>query len=146
MTDMQRAQIICLRQQGKGYATIAAKIGLTKQNVSKFCRNHGLGGVKGQVCTPTASCIEKCLNCGSELKHTPGAKKKKFCDVHCRQTWWNAHQFMVARKAYYSYTCPACGKSFTAYGNAHRKYCSHSCYIAARFRGAASLSETRTVV
>ena len=31
--------------------------------------------------------------------------------------------------------CARCGKPFTAYGNAGRKYCSHSCYIADRFKG-----------
>ena len=139
MTDEQRSQIIHLRQQGKGYTTIATLIGLTKDNVGKFCRNHGLNGIRDQVCTPAASNADICLNCGSELKHTPGARKKKFCNVQCRQTWWNAHQSMVVRKAFYSYTCPACGKVFTAYGNNHRKYCTHSCYITARFKSTASL-------
>lgn len=32
-------------------------------------------------------------------------------------------------------TCPACGKEFPVYGNSHRKFCSHACYIAYRFRG-----------
>ena len=139
MTDEQRSQIKYLRQQGKGYTTIATTIGLTKDNVGKFCRNHDLDGIRGQVCMPAISYTDICLNCGSELKQTPGSRKKKFCNVHCKQTWWNAHLDMVARKAFYSYTCPACGKSFTAYGNDHRKYCSHNCYIAARFKEAASL-------
>ena len=36
----------------------------------------------------------------------------------------------MKRKAVYTYTCPACGKKFTVYGNSHRKFCSHACYIA----------------
>ena len=40
------------------------------------------------------------------------------------------------RKAMYEYTCPTCGSTFYAYGNRSRKYCSHECYIAARFGGA----------
>lgn len=36
----------------------------------------------------------------------------------------------MKRKAVYTYTCPACGKEFTVYGNSHRKFCSHACYIA----------------
>ena len=139
MTDEQRSQIIYLRQQGKGYTTIATILGLTKENVGKFCRNHGLDGIRGQVCTPAIPFTDICLNCGSELKQTPGARKKKFCNVQCRQTWWNAHQDKVVRKAFYSYTCAACGKVFTAYGNNHRKYCTHSCYITARFKGTALL-------
>jgi len=42
---------------------------------------------------------------------------------------------MVKRKAIYEYTCPTCGSAFTAYGNSHRKYCCHECYIADRFGG-----------
>jgi len=30
-------------------------------------------------------------------------------------------------------TCARCGKEFTSYGNKNRKYCSHDCYIKARF-------------
>ena len=44
---------------------------------------------------------------------------------------------MVKRKAIYEYTCPTCGSAFTAYGNSHRKYCCHECYIADRFGGKA---------
>ena len=33
---------------------------------------------------------------------------------------------------------PNCGLPFTAYGNSKRKYCSHECYIAARFKGGAA--------
>ena len=42
---------------------------------------------------------------------------------------------MVKRKAIYEYTCTTCGSAFTAYGNIHRKYCCHECYIADRFGG-----------
>ena len=31
--------------------------------------------------------------------------------------------------------CPVCKKTFTVYGNANRKYCSHECYIEDRFGG-----------
>ena len=34
-------------------------------------------------------------------------------------------------------TCPSCGSTFYAYGNRNRKYCSHECYVEARFGGAA---------
>ena len=35
----------------------------------------------------------------------------------------------VKHKAVYTYECACCGKPFTAYGNSHRKYCSHECYV-----------------
>ena len=54
-----------------------------------------------------------CEQCGKPIAQNPGRK----------------------RKAVYTFTCPACGKAFTVYGNSHRKFCSHACYIAYRFGG-----------
>ncbi len=139
MTDEQRSQITHLRQLGMGYTAIATRIGLTKQNVKQYCRYHGLAGIRCKTGTPVATIPDTCLNCGSELKQTPGVKKRKFCCARCRQIWWNANQDKVVRKTFYSYACPACGKNFTAYGNDHRKYCSYNCYIAARFKGVVSI-------
>ena len=31
---------------------------------------------------------DKCLNCGSDLVHTPGRRPKKYCSGNCRQTHW----------------------------------------------------------
>ena len=47
--------------------------------------------------------------------------------------WWNSHAEQVKRKALYPFKCAACGKEFTAYGNTHRRYCSHGCYCKDRF-------------
>jgi len=33
----------------------------------------------------------------------------------------------------YPAVCVRCGKEFLSYGNRKRKYCSHDCYIKARF-------------
>lgn len=52
-----------------------------------------------------------------------------------RQASCNYGSEEVNRKANYSCTCAFCGKQFTSYGNKHRKYCSHACYINDRFGG-----------
>jgi len=62
-----------------------------------------------------------------------GRKHKRFCSDLCRNRWWNSHLDLVKRKAHYEYVCPACKTAFSVYGNANRKYCSHACYIRARF-------------
>ena len=67
--------------------------------------------------------------------HTPGAKRKMFCSDACRVAWWNCHKDLVTRKAVYMIPCAGCGKVFKSYGNRNRKYCSHGCYINARFGG-----------
>ena len=77
-----------------------------------------------------------CNCCGKPVAQNPGRKEKKFCSDACRTRWWNSHLDLVKRKAIYHFTCPTCGREFTAYGNAHRKYCSHTGYIEDRFGGA----------
>lgn len=77
--------------------------------------------------------ITECENCGAAIQQYAGRKKKRFCCSDCRYQWWNSHLDQVNRKAYYEITCQHCGKVITVYGDSRRKYCSHECYIAARF-------------
>lgn len=135
MTTEQKERITCMRNEGYGYTAIAKAVGLGKDNVKAFCRVHHLGGVKAQSNARVTPDQDFCLTCGKTLIQTPGRKKVKFCSPVCRQEWWKAHPERVNRKAVYSFTCPCCGSSFTAYGNAGRKYCSHDCYIIDRFKG-----------
>ena len=46
MTNEQKEQIRKLRGSGYGYATIADALGLTKNQVSAFCRRNNLAGSK----------------------------------------------------------------------------------------------------
>ena len=134
MTNEQKEQIKKLRDSGYGYSKIAEALGLTKNQVSAFCRRNSLTGNTADPDkkeTPNVGC---CRCCGKPLVQIPGRKPVKFCSAICRVRWWNSHPDMVNKKAIYHFTCACCGKEFTAYGNAHRKYCSHVCYIADRFR------------
>jgi len=135
MTNQQKNQITVLRSQGFGYATIAKAVGLQKGAVVAYCRKIGLTGTKATDNSRIDVDADFCLQCGALLTQTSGRKRIKFCCNKCRITWWNSHPEKVNRKAVYSFTCANCGKSFTAYGNAGRKYCSHACYIADRFKG-----------
>ncbi len=130
MTEQQKKQIIVLRKQFFGYKAIAEKLNLSVNTVKSFCRRNAL-----TVSTPvtTASSTNTCKCCGTSISQTPKRKLKLFCSNKCRNTWWNSHLELVERKANYDYVCSFCHKSFTAYGNSHRKYCSHSCYVADRF-------------
>jgi endogenous inhibitor of DNA gyrase (YacG/DUF329 family) len=126
MTDEQKQQIIVLRRDGEGYGRIAAQLQISINTVKSFCRRHSLAArIDGAVCE----------QCGKPIHQNPGRKRKRFCSDSCRNKWWNAHLELVKRKAVYTYTCPACGKEFMVYGNSHRKFCSHACYIAYRFGG-----------
>ena len=135
MTTEQKQRIADMRQNGCGYTNIAKAVGLTKDNVKAYCRAHDLAGIKAQNNARIAPDQDFCLKCGKPLQQLPGRKKVKFCSADCRQQWWNAHPEAVRQKAIYTFTCAHCGRPFTDYGNSKRKYCSHACYIAARFKG-----------
>lgn len=34
----------------------------------------------------------ECLNCKKDLKHTPGKRKKQFCNPNCRVTYWQKNK------------------------------------------------------
>ncbi len=135
MTSEQKSQVLSLRNFGHGYADIAAKLGISKDTIKSFCRRNGVAGIRAAKQAERQNC---CPQCGKKLIQAEKQKPRRFCSDQCRLAWWNAHPEMVKQKAVYSYVCPTCGKPFTAYGNSRRKYCSHQCYVKARFQGGAA--------
>ena len=121
MTASQKATVLFMRSKGLSFAKIAEKLDLSVNTIKSFCGRNK----EGQLC----------LCCGSSIQQPPRTRIKKFCSDKCRMQWWNAHIKEVNRKAMYDFTCSCCGKTFQAYGNKHRKYCSRECYIRARFGG-----------
>lgn len=73
-----------------------------------------------------------CEYCGK--KFTTKRKHARFCSDECRNKWWKNHPEQVNKKAFYTLTCKCCGKTFIAYGDKHRKYCSIACYREDRFK------------
>ena len=134
MDDRQRQQIRELREEGYGYGRIAQILEISENTIKTYCRRHGLGGVATNLASSEGK-RQYCPCCKSVLELIPGRKPKKFCSDKCRMKWWNSHLDQVKRKANYSFVCPVCKKQFSVYGNANRKYCSHACYIKARFEG-----------
>jgi len=144
MTTFQKERVAELRSRGESYAKIAAAIGLSENTVKSFCQRNKLGGKQSFDGNPSEKTTYDstegtyCRQCGKALVQQPGKKKLLFCSKDCRAAWWASHPDSLNRKAVYKFVCPRCGASFTAYGNSRRKYCSHACYIAARFgKGAA---------
>lgn len=134
MTNEQKERITTMRHQNYGYIKIAKLLGISDNTVRSYCRRNGLD-------TCTMSNNNTCKECGKQIKAIGGRKPRKFCSDACRTRWWNSHLDSVDRKAIYHFTCANCGKPFSAYGNRSRKYCSHTCYIAARFKEESSLHE-----
>lgn len=139
MTNEQKSKITRLRTDGYGYMKIAQMLGVSENTVKSYCRRNNLIG-RATEALPRAQVSSKdgihlCLSCGVSVKQNQGRKAKKFCSDKCRMKWWNNNLDKVKRKAIYEYICPHCGKPFTVYGNSHRKYCCHECYVADRFGG-----------
>lgn len=133
MDGFQKEQIKSLRSEGRSYAEIAKQIDASRDAVISFCRRNGLQEIKNPE--KIISVTDGCRECGKPLVQIDGMKRRVFCSKDCRVKWWKEHPEQLNRKAVYQFTCPHCGKPFSAYGNSKRKYCSHTCYIAARFGG-----------
>ena len=136
MTNGQKEIITRMREEGEGYTAIARRIGVPKETVKSFCRRSDLGRKYSQP--KSKADRNKCPQCGQRIVQKSGVKPRRFCSSECRQAWWNSHPEKVERKAVYEFVCAGCGRVFSSYGNNHRKYCSHECYIAARFKGGMS--------
>ena len=97
--------------------------------VKSFCHRRAAK----PKCEEPDSKTHRCLCCGVPVAQNPGRKEKKFCSDKCRNKWWTARLDLVNRKAFREIVCVGCGRTFTVYGQVKRKYCSHQCYIEARF-------------
>ena len=139
MTTDEKNKIISLRRSGMSMAEVADELGLSRNTVKSFCRRQGLTGDAETMpaVTITDTPFEKtCQCCGKPMVVYPGRKEKKFCSDKCRLRAWNSSLGKTRLDGMLEYSCPACGKVFYAYPNRKRKYCSHDCYVEARFGGA----------
>lgn len=131
MTNHEKQLIAKMRSHRMGYREIAAALNLTENCIKKYCQRNNLGGARAAAMPTQRKDI--CPECGSALYNAHTGRRRRFCSDACRLAWWHKHPEQLANKQKYTYTCPCCGKQFHAYGNAHRKYCSHGCYVRARF-------------
>ncbi len=125
-----KEQIRQMRERDMGYKAISEALNLNPNTVKSHCQRYGLGGPRATMRDPQKSV---CKYCGKEVMQNSGRKEKLFCSDKCRNLWWRNNIDKVEKKAIYQYKCEYCHKSFTAYGNPYRKYCSKLCYMTARF-------------
>lgn len=128
MDNTQKQKAAELRRRGLGFAEIARRLHLSRDTVKSFC-------YRNKIAVESSENTNRCRECGKPLVQVNGRKKRVFCCSECRIRWWHKHPELINQKAVYTFVCAGCGKRFKAYGNNHRKYCSHSCYINSRFKG-----------
>ena len=138
MTPAQKELIFKLRMEGQGYKSIAKVLSVTEDAVKGHCKRQHLSG-PAEIVTINSKAVKRnsglCLECSKPIRHNKHGRPRKFCSDACRYTWWNKNpdRGSESEEATYHYTCTHCGKRFAAYGDKNRKYCSHDCYIKARF-------------
>lgn len=128
ISQMRQEHIRILRDEGFGYTTIAKELGLSKDQVSFFCRKNGLA----HQARDTGRIKPKhrwCRNCGRDLPDS----RHVYCSSKCAHRFQYTHPDIKGKGKAINYTCAYCGKAFTVYGQANRKYCSHQCYINDRY-------------
>lgn len=133
MTGEQKQRIQDMRQQGSRYADIADAVGLAKNTVKTFCWRNNLTACDASRDTGNEDNKDTCKHCGKKLRQISNRKPKTFCNDACRLAWWRENRDRMDKKAVYWLTCTHCGRVFDSYGNKKRKYCSHACYINARY-------------
>lgn len=126
MIAAQAEQISHMRRMGNSYGRIADALGLPLNTVKSFCRRRGI--------TEKAE-VSLCEYCGAEVGQTEHRKTKRFCSDACRMHWWSKHRHLLGGASRVAHHCLNCGREFTDYSTAGRKYCCHECYINARFGG-----------
>lgn len=124
MTKDQKQFILISHQRGKSYAEIAEELKLSPNTVKSVCKRNSQGSTPGSEADKST-----CKQCGVQLVQTPHHRVKSFCSDKCRLAWWHSNRERAGSAI--PHTCPFCGSTFVA--DKGRKYCSHSCYIKARF-------------
>lgn len=130
MTNEQKGRIAEMRRQGCTYANIAETLSVSENTIKTCCR-------RARLAKDTCKAIAVCKQCGRSIVIKDKYKARQFCSDKCRAAWWYANRGGKPRTEYYL-ACANCGQPFVSAGNKARKYCSHQCYIAARFGGGGS--------
>ncbi|MDD3513839.1 MAG: hypothetical protein PHV21_07545 [Synergistaceae bacterium] len=131
MITSQKARISQMRLDGESYATIGDALGLSRNTVKSFCLRNSRSELNKR---PASALTGTCAQCGMGFVLCPGHRQRRFCSDQCRITWWNAHRDLIKSKAKLEYSCACCGKHFMGYARQQRKFCSHACYIAHRYK------------
>lgn len=122
MTKEEIAKIYELKGKGYGYKKIANVL------------NAPLSTVKSIIIRHRNSNETCCLNCGARIVNKPKTKRRKFCSEGCKRKYIASHPECIGKEKSIVETCQNCGKEFTVYASRDRKFCSHGCYIAYRYK------------
>ena len=122
MTTTQKETIKQLREQHIGYTEISKAVGLPVNTIKSYCYRQGLH----TEALLTNADVCKC--CGKVIKVKSKTRPRIFCSDKCKNDWWYRNREVRKNENIVEYTCGSCGKRFTDYVHAERKFCSLACY------------------
>lgn len=117
LNQLDQQRIANLRACGWGYKKISEYCGLSRDQVRTYCVKHDL-----EAATPIMERV--CSWCGRAL--TSIDSRARFCSGACRHESWRSGLHRTK-------TCQGCGQTFNAFDKPDQQYCTHACYIQARF-------------
>lgn len=124
VTQGQQASVRRLRESGRSYTAIAAVTGLSVGTIKAYCSRNNI--FAHQPAEHAA-----CKYCGADINSQPSIRQMRFCSPQCRNQWWANNRDKRFRKGSV-HSCAHCKREYASY-NKESKYCSHPCYITARF-------------
>lgn len=131
MTKAKAEKIIELRKSGLGYQAIAKEIGVSRDSVRSFCKNHNIE--PETIARDDKRYQGCCPNCHKRLQKQKSGRPRKFCSKECQVAYWNTYGKGAERATEFTAKCKYCGREFSTYVNQNKKYCCHEHFVIDRY-------------
>lgn len=131
MNSIQKQDAQVMRSQGASTTDIAKALGLSVNTVKSYLRRCRLSSTSEE--TGSKEYKDRCKQCGKLMERNHRGHPRKFCSDDCCTQYWNERMLADSRKSLAAKPCACCGRLFLSYPTQGRRYCSHRCYIAARY-------------
>ena len=125
MTQLEKQEIIKLKNEGRSYKQISDLTGICVSTIKSLCTRYQ---------TKQNELVYYCKCCGKKLVFTNGKKQKQYCSDTCRMRYWRNNKDKMNIAHTIQVECPVCHRVFTDYETKKRKYCCWSCYMEAKQR------------
>ncbi|MGV9196423.1 hypothetical protein ACTOVL_04350 [Arcanobacterium canis] len=128
LTEQQKRTATILRENALTMPNIAERLNAEPAEIKRYLYRSN---IQPLVEEPPFS--NWCSWCGKGFMPPKQYPKKRFCSDAHRLAWWAANRSAINGRTQEELTCLNCGKPFTAFACAGRKYCDHGCYIQHRY-------------
>lgn len=120
MTQLEKQEIIKLRNEGKSYKQISELTGICLSTIKTVCLRYQ---------TKQNEQVYYCKCCGRKLVFTDGKKQKQYCSDTCRMRYWRNNKDKMNIAHTIQVECPVCSRVFTVYETKKKTYCCRECYL-----------------